>query len=441
MKTFKLISLIAFTFLLACSDDDAIEITPTCSDGIQNGDETGIDCGGSCSPCVEPCTDFEVSFAETGRYGVNILRDINSEIDTLVVTGFTDLSLEASTVASCTELKVTIKNLTADCQGCWAIEFLEFNEWDISDYNFSNNSQTFTSIDTEMDMRLYGFTGGVYQIDYYVNDSLTHTNYLQSVEDELEVFIEGAFAYSVEDGGENTYITSLDALGTGTADYYGTIDLSNPSEGVTNQFVSNSITQAVVAANEDFYYYDFEAREIKKLNLLDSNPSGETVISSTRRVVDLAFKDDILYLIVLHTDEKYYVATADLAMASPTIEFISEGYESGLDFMEINNNTLYVGSFFGDLLIIDLSNENYSSTFKEQFFSDGGFTVVRAMDVNNTHVYYATDGKINRINLETEEKEVMVQTNPADWFYGVHLEEEFLIYSEPLSQTIYKKDL
>ncbi|MDH7448026.1 M43 family zinc metalloprotease [Aquimarina sp. 2201CG14-23] len=25
--------------------------TPTCTDGIQNGDETGIDCGGSCAPC------------------------------------------------------------------------------------------------------------------------------------------------------------------------------------------------------------------------------------------------------------------------------------------------------------------------------------------------------------------------------------------------------
>lgn len=25
--------------------------TPTCSDGIQNGDETGVDCGGSCSAC------------------------------------------------------------------------------------------------------------------------------------------------------------------------------------------------------------------------------------------------------------------------------------------------------------------------------------------------------------------------------------------------------
>lgn len=29
---------------------------PTCSDGIQNGDETGIDCGGSCSPCSIPET-------------------------------------------------------------------------------------------------------------------------------------------------------------------------------------------------------------------------------------------------------------------------------------------------------------------------------------------------------------------------------------------------
>ena len=26
--------------------------TPTCNDGIQNGDETGVDCGGSCTPCA-----------------------------------------------------------------------------------------------------------------------------------------------------------------------------------------------------------------------------------------------------------------------------------------------------------------------------------------------------------------------------------------------------
>ena len=41
---------------------------PTCTDGIQNGDETDVDCGGStCDPCPEPtCTDGKQNGAETG---------------------------------------------------------------------------------------------------------------------------------------------------------------------------------------------------------------------------------------------------------------------------------------------------------------------------------------------------------------------------------------
>ncbi len=42
--------------------------TPTCSDGIQNGDETGVDCGGSCQPCQTPptCNDGIQNGDETG---------------------------------------------------------------------------------------------------------------------------------------------------------------------------------------------------------------------------------------------------------------------------------------------------------------------------------------------------------------------------------------
>ena len=37
--------------------------TPTCDDGIQNGDETGVDCGGSCAPCDNGgCTDTQINF-------------------------------------------------------------------------------------------------------------------------------------------------------------------------------------------------------------------------------------------------------------------------------------------------------------------------------------------------------------------------------------------
>ena len=38
---------------------------PTCDDGVQNGDETGIDCGGSCAPC-ESCNDGIQNGDETG---------------------------------------------------------------------------------------------------------------------------------------------------------------------------------------------------------------------------------------------------------------------------------------------------------------------------------------------------------------------------------------
>ncbi|NBC57606.1 MAG: T9SS type A sorting domain-containing protein [Bacteroidetes bacterium] len=31
-----------------------VEVTSTCNNGVQDGDETGVDCGGSCPPCVNP---------------------------------------------------------------------------------------------------------------------------------------------------------------------------------------------------------------------------------------------------------------------------------------------------------------------------------------------------------------------------------------------------
>ncbi|EZH74258.1 hypothetical protein ATO12_15440 [Aquimarina atlantica] len=42
--------------------------TPTCNDGIQNGDETGVDCGGSCTPCqtTPSCNDGIQNGDETG---------------------------------------------------------------------------------------------------------------------------------------------------------------------------------------------------------------------------------------------------------------------------------------------------------------------------------------------------------------------------------------
>ncbi len=51
----------------------ACPIEPTCNDGIQNGNETGIDCGGSCSTICEPggsCGEFGISYVDNNTMRV-----------------------------------------------------------------------------------------------------------------------------------------------------------------------------------------------------------------------------------------------------------------------------------------------------------------------------------------------------------------------------------
>ncbi len=90
MKTYKL-KLVAITFCSAllfasCSNDDNVTVEPiamaTCTDGVMNGDETGIDCGGACDACEEPMmsTDFSGSYAQAdhmGRPGVNTVLSLD----------------------------------------------------------------------------------------------------------------------------------------------------------------------------------------------------------------------------------------------------------------------------------------------------------------------------------------------------------------------------
>ncbi len=92
MKKFKstivLASILTLSILfIQCVDDDdngnVIEQI-SCSDGIQNGDETGIDCGGTaCDPCVDGGLSFIGIYVQEdviGRPAVNLLLGGN-EID------------------------------------------------------------------------------------------------------------------------------------------------------------------------------------------------------------------------------------------------------------------------------------------------------------------------------------------------------------------------
>lgn len=94
MKTLKYITLFAaistsLLFVQCKDDDDNVIIQETCTDGIMNGEETGVDCGG---PDCEPCglvLDFSGTYVQEdqmGRPGINTVFGTDGFKDAFNVT-------------------------------------------------------------------------------------------------------------------------------------------------------------------------------------------------------------------------------------------------------------------------------------------------------------------------------------------------------------------
>lgn len=64
-------------------------VGPTCFDGVQNGQETGVDCGGpDCPSCPEPCLDNEVTITiNTDNYGSETTWTLTNASGTVLASG------------------------------------------------------------------------------------------------------------------------------------------------------------------------------------------------------------------------------------------------------------------------------------------------------------------------------------------------------------------
>lgn len=78
-KITLLLTLFCATFLFVrCDDDDNGNVITnhSCDDGIQNGEETGVDCGGpSCAPCGETI-DFSGKYVQQDQAGRPLVNTI-----------------------------------------------------------------------------------------------------------------------------------------------------------------------------------------------------------------------------------------------------------------------------------------------------------------------------------------------------------------------------
>ena len=90
-----------FRYNLALSDKCGSAPSPTCTDGIQNGDETGVDCGGSaCAPCNTSCTENEVIVSITfDNYPEETSWNIKNDSGTTVASGtYSSANADGSTI-------------------------------------------------------------------------------------------------------------------------------------------------------------------------------------------------------------------------------------------------------------------------------------------------------------------------------------------------------
>ncbi len=81
------------------------QVDPTCTDGIQNGNETGIDCGGDCAPC-----DTSVTYCSAGNQGANYIAEVTfgSISNTSANSVYTDYISQSTTVQKGNSVTLTV---------------------------------------------------------------------------------------------------------------------------------------------------------------------------------------------------------------------------------------------------------------------------------------------------------------------------------------------
>ena len=127
------------------------EIIPTCTDGIQNGDETGVDCGGSnCAPCATGCVYSDISINDF-EGGLGIWNDGGG--DAALVTNST-YSTSGSRSMELRDNSGVASSMTTD-----DIDLTGYSELTVSfnfvTVSFENNEDFFLE---------YSLGGGVYSI-------------------------------------------------------------------------------------------------------------------------------------------------------------------------------------------------------------------------------------------------------------------------------------
>ena len=217
---FSAILLLLFTSLLfvQCKDDDDngnVIDQKTCDDGIQNGDEEGIDCGGTeCPPCGDGAINFDGNFVQedvAGRPGVN------------TIFGSTDLSknnFNISKVSNRDEFQESFETVLEGYHDIYALSL----DIPIEDLDYETNilnwdAPTFTKIMSKYDALQVAPNGTTTYYDADNNLVFTGRTLSDDVIDVTLTLMFGGADGTRFDGNNDTPQLTTDAVGPGDRDF------------------------------------------------------------------------------------------------------------------------------------------------------------------------------------------------------------------------------
>ena len=257
MKNFKLrilnlsLAFLATTFIVSCSDDDDMDMVDdmpmaTCSDGMMNGDETGIDCGGSCEPCE----------VEAGRRAeLYVTNNANGNISIYSITG---------------DSLVTVSTDAMAAEGIY--------------YDTDNDVLVQAS---RSDNRLDAYSG----ISTLTGDTSLTADYSSSadLESPREIAVNGD-TYVVSDNGSNKFFVY--SRSSGGFSLMNTIDIPFNVWGIT--FKGDDLYAVVDSSSDLAVFYDFETNAIDGM----MNPDKRVTIEGIVRTHGLTYDgtDDVMIM-------------------------------------------------------------------------------------------------------------------------------------------------
>ncbi len=363
---------------------------PTCNDGVQNGDETGVDCGGSCQPCgtVTYCT------ASTTQNTLHITNVKFGSIDNSTAhtpyANHTNLSTNL-TAGEQTALTVKLNNdhWTYNAVGVWI-------DW--------NNNGDFTDPGEKVYARYAAgpYTGNVtppvdavsnvnlrmrVRVGYGSESKITpceEDTYIGEVED-YTIRIEGVATPSCTDGIQNGDETGIDCGGSCTP--------CNTNDGV----VYVDINDVSVNSSSTWNFFRIEVGDDNGFGAWYSG--GTRLVTYDKDVICNGSTSNITFL-----GENQAIDGSSNFVANPHSYIVSSS-----SYTDWNGKTGYVGFTF------TINGNTHYGWFHIEVSADGGsYTILdyAYQTQANTTIYTSSAGVAGANAKESKENLVRLSPNP-----------------------------